>query len=69
MRIVIYLRIPQKQGKHLRRKLGAHKDRALSSGVRVLGNDADYSPPFSVEVKNVGVIPPLPLRLHNMVLS
>jgi hypothetical protein len=33
---------------------------ALSPGVKRQRRDADYSPPFSIEVKNVGAIPPLP---------
>jgi hypothetical protein len=33
---------------------------ALSLGVKQLGREADHSPPCNVEVKNGGVIPPLP---------
>jgi hypothetical protein len=29
-------------------------------GVKWLGHEADYSPPSSAEIKNVGAIPPLP---------
>jgi hypothetical protein len=32
----------------------------LSLGVKHLGHEADYSPPFSAKVKNGGAIPPLP---------
>jgi hypothetical protein len=33
---------------------------ALSRLVKRQGREADYSPPSSAEVKNVGAIPPLP---------
>jgi hypothetical protein len=33
---------------------------AVSTGVKRSGREADHSPPFSVEVKNGGVIPSLP---------
>jgi hypothetical protein len=33
---------------------------ALSLGIKRPGREADYSPPFSAEVKNVWSIPPLP---------
>jgi hypothetical protein len=41
----------------------------LSSGVKRPGCEANYSPPSIAEVKNGGVIPPLPIRLHRMVLK
>jgi hypothetical protein len=33
---------------------------ALSPGVRQPGREAEHSPPYSVEDKNGGAIPPLP---------
>jgi hypothetical protein len=39
---------------------------ALSQG---LGREADNSPPFSIEVENGGVIPPLPISLHVVALN
>jgi hypothetical protein len=33
---------------------------ALSPGVKMPGREADNSPPFSAEVKNVGAVLPLP---------
>jgi hypothetical protein len=41
----------------------------ISPGVKLLGNEADHSPPPSVEVKIGGVIPPLPIYLHSKVLN
>jgi hypothetical protein len=38
-------------------------------GIRRPGRDADHSPPSSAEVKNGGVIPPLLLCLHGIVLN
>jgi hypothetical protein len=69
VKIIMYLRISQKQGGHLRKKLGAHQERALSSVVKRPRNEADHSPPSSAEVKNRGVIPPHPICLHGMVLN
>jgi hypothetical protein len=43
--------------------------RALSLGVQRLGREADHSPPSSAKVKNGEAIPPLPLRLHGVVLN
>jgi hypothetical protein len=42
---------------------------ALSSSVKRLGREADHSRPSSAEVKNGGAIPPLPIRLHGVVLN
>jgi hypothetical protein len=38
-------------------------------GVKRPGRETDHSPPSSAEVKNGGAIPPLPLRLHGVVLN
>jgi hypothetical protein len=38
-------------------------------GVKRQGREADHSPPSYVEVKKDGAIPPLPLRLHGMVVN
>jgi hypothetical protein len=38
-------------------------------GVKRPGREADHLPPSSVEVKNDGVVPPLPTRLHGVVLN
>jgi hypothetical protein len=35
----------------------------LSRGVKLLGREADYSPPSSAEIKNGGAMPPLLLTL------
>jgi hypothetical protein len=38
----------------------------ISPGVNKLGKETDYTTPSSVEVKNDGTIPPLPLiSWHN----
>jgi hypothetical protein len=42
---------------------------ALSQGVKRQGREANYSPPSSAEVKNDGDIPPVPIRLHGVVLN
>jgi hypothetical protein len=42
---------------------------AVSLEVKRQGREADHSPPSSAEVKNGGAIPPLPLRLHGVVLN
>jgi hypothetical protein len=41
----------------------------ISPGVKRLCREADHSPPSSVEVKNGGVIPPLPICLHGVLLN
>jgi hypothetical protein len=41
----------------------------LSSGVKWVGREADHSPPSSAEFKNGGAIPPLPIRLHGVVMN
>jgi hypothetical protein len=41
----------------------------LSPWVKKPESEADHSPPCSTEVKKVGVIPPLPTRLNNVVLN
>jgi hypothetical protein len=41
----------------------------LSPGVRLLRHEVDYSLPSGAEVKNGGAIPPVPLRLHVVVLN
>jgi hypothetical protein len=33
---------------------------ALSAGVKWLGHEAEYSPPYIAEIKKGGAIPPLP---------
>jgi hypothetical protein len=38
-------------------------------GVKRQGLEADNSSPSSAEVKNDGAIPPLPIRLHGVVLN
>jgi hypothetical protein len=38
-------------------------------GVQRPGREADHSPPSSAEVKKSGVIPPLPIRLHDVMLN
>jgi hypothetical protein len=38
-------------------------------GVKRQGREADFSPPSTVEVMNGGAIPPLPIRLHGVVLN
>jgi hypothetical protein len=54
---------------------GAHQPpaqlvpRALSLGVKRPGRETDHSPPSSADVKNDGAIPPLPIRLHGVVLN
>jgi hypothetical protein len=42
---------------------------AVSPGVQRQGREADHSPSFGAEVKNGGAIPPLPIRLHGVVLN
>jgi hypothetical protein len=42
---------------------------AVSLGVKGQGREADHTPPSSAEVKNGGVIPPLPISLHGSVLN
>jgi hypothetical protein len=42
--------------------------RALSPGVKRQGREADHSPPSRADIKNGGTIPPLPIRLHGVVL-
>jgi hypothetical protein len=32
-------------------------------------DEADHSPPFNAEAKNGGAIPPIPIRLHGVVLD
>jgi hypothetical protein len=43
----------------------------MSSGAysQQPGREADNSPPSSIEVKNDGVIPPLPICLHSVILN
>jgi hypothetical protein len=41
----------------------------LSLGVKRPGREADLPPPSSADVKNCGAIPPLPKRLHGVVLN
>jgi hypothetical protein len=38
-------------------------------GIKQMGREADHSPLSSAEVKNGGSIPPLPIRLHGIVLN
>jgi hypothetical protein len=40
--------------------------RSVSPGVKWQGREDDDSPPSSDEVTNGGVIPPLPIRLHDV---
>jgi hypothetical protein len=48
---------------------GAHRATyPMGTGVTRLWREADHSPPSSAEVKNGGAIPPLPVRLHGVVL-
>jgi hypothetical protein len=42
---------------------------ALTPGIKRQGREADHSPLFSTEVKIGGVIPPVPIRLHDVVLN
>jgi hypothetical protein len=42
--------------------------RPLSPGVKRPGRESDRSPP-NAEVKNGGAIPPLPTRLHGVLLN
>jgi hypothetical protein len=42
---------------------------AASPGVKRKGREADHSPRTIVEIKNGGVVPPLHLCLHGMVLN
>jgi hypothetical protein len=42
---------------------------ALLSGIKWPGSQVDHSNPTSTEVKNGGVTRPLPIRLHDVVLS
>jgi hypothetical protein len=41
----------------------------FSLGVKRPGREVDHSPPSSAKVKNGGDIPPLPIRLHDIVLN
>jgi hypothetical protein len=41
----------------------------LSPGKKRLGREAHHSPPSSAEAKNGGSIPPLPIRLQDMVFN
>jgi hypothetical protein len=43
--------------------------KALSTKVKRLGREAEQSPPSSVEVKNGGALPPLPICLHGIVFN
>jgi hypothetical protein len=40
-----------------------------SPGVKRPVREPDHSPPASAEVKNDGAIPPLPIRLHGIMLN
>jgi hypothetical protein len=42
---------------------------ALSPGVKWSGREADYSLPSLSSSKNGGVIPPLPMRLHGVIIN
>jgi hypothetical protein len=42
---------------------------AVSPEIKWPGNETDLSPPSSAEVKNDGVIHPLPRRLHGVMLK
>jgi hypothetical protein len=42
---------------------------SLSPRVKRPGCEAEYSPPLHAEVKNVGDIPPPPIRLHGLVFD
>jgi hypothetical protein len=42
---------------------------ALSPGGKQQRSEDDHSPPSSAEVKKVGAIPPIPIRLHEVVLN
>jgi hypothetical protein len=53
---------------------GAHPPYPVGTGgsfpeIKGQGREADNSPPSSIEVKDGGGIPPLPLRLHGIVLN
>jgi hypothetical protein len=39
------------------------------SRVKRQGLEADHSPPSNAEVKNGGAVPPVPIRLHGVVLN
>jgi hypothetical protein len=41
----------------------------VSPGETHPEREADHSPPSSAEIKNGGAIPPLPIRLHGLVLN
>jgi hypothetical protein len=38
-------------------------------GLKQPEREGDHSPPTSADVKNCGAIPPLPIRLHSLVLN
>jgi hypothetical protein len=42
---------------------------ALSLGVKRSGRETDHSPPYSAKVWNGGSVPPLPIRLHAVMLN
>jgi hypothetical protein len=42
---------------------------AFSMRVKLPKNETDHSHPSSEEVKNIDAIPPLPIRLHGVVLN
>jgi hypothetical protein len=37
--------------------------------VKGMGNEADHSPPFNTEAKNIGAIPSLPVRLKGVMIN
>jgi hypothetical protein len=39
---------------------------AVSTGIKQLGHETDWTTPFSVEVKKIGAIPPLPICRHGV---
>jgi hypothetical protein len=41
----------------------------FSPDKKRLGHEAHHSPPSSVEAKNGGAIPPLPIRLQDIVFN
>jgi hypothetical protein len=43
--------------------------RAVSSGVKRQGREADHSSKTSAEIKNGGAIPPFSSYLHNIMLN
>jgi hypothetical protein len=42
---------------------------AVSPGIKRLGRESDHSPLSSIEVRNDGAIPSLPIRLHGVLLN